>query len=851
MKYIKYIVGAVLITSCSFATTVPEYSKAGFFEVEKSGRDVFNFNIGWRLLKGDAAGAEKPDFDDSDWAVVNCPNGLEYITSEASGSCNYQGPAWYRKHFKVDSDISDKLLKLHFEAVMGKCKVWLNGKPIGEHFGGYLPFTVNLSEHLNPEGENVLAVWADNSDDPTYPPGKPQTGLDFTYFGGIYRDVWMIATSPVYVTDANQANKVAGGGVFTAVTELTDELAELNVAVDIQNDFSKTAKVKAALTLLSPAGKKVAEEFQTLELKEGASGQVEKQFTVKKPKLWAPWSPELYRLEVKLTDKKGKALDAVATRVGLRKIEFKGRDGLYLNNKPYPGKLMGANRHQDHAYVGYSIPNNGQWRDAKILKDAACDIIRAGHYPADPAFMDACDELGMFFITATPGWQFWNEDPIFEQRVYEDIRGMVRIDRNRPSIILWEPVLNETMNPGSFAINAHNIVHEEYPYPGAYTACDIDVGGHEVYEVVYGHASSPEVYLKEERSVFQREFGSVSGVNTPNRMNRAWGEAAQVMQAKQYAESTLNKASWEMICAQPRQFVGGALWHSFDHFAGKHPRPFYGGITDAFRQDKYSYHMFASQRDVSETTEPMVYIAHEVAPFSSRDVTVFTNCEEVRLSVNGGYRVFQKQVKHPYRTKGHNPRTWETRDAKRVWATAQRTSMPHPVVTFKDAFIYEDTMQRPLKSDGKPWPADLRVEGLIGGKVVATAIKKVPVNGEQIVLKLEDRGVPLTANGSDFVMVSAYTVDKSGSLVRYQNESIKFEVSGEGEIIGDESIDANPRRMEWGSAPLLVRSTLKPGKIKIRASVLREGPATIKAGELEIESVPTADRFNFVEIGSE
>ena len=124
----------------------PEYSKAGFWEVENSGREVFNFNIGWRFVKSAVDGAEATDFNDSNWEVVNCPHGLELISTEASGSNNYQGEVWYRKHFTTPEGASDKILKLHFEGVMGKSKVWLNGELLAEHFGGYLPFTVDFEE---------------------------------------------------------------------------------------------------------------------------------------------------------------------------------------------------------------------------------------------------------------------------------------------------------------------------------------------------------------------------------------------------------------------------------------------------------------------------------------------------------------------------------------------------------------------------------------------------------------------------------------------------------------------------------------------------------------------------------
>ena len=140
--------------------------------------------------------------------------------------------------------------------------------------------------------------------------------------------------------------------------------------------------------------------------------------------------------------KEGKnTLDGGITRAGIRKAEFKGKEGFWLNGKPF-GQLIGANRHQDFAYVGNALPNSGQWRDAKKLRDAGCRIIRVAHYPQDPSFMDACDELGMFVIVATPGWQYWNKEPEFARLVHENTRQMIRKYRNR-SQLLYVPEVRQ------------------------------------------------------------------------------------------------------------------------------------------------------------------------------------------------------------------------------------------------------------------------------------------------------------------------------------------------------------------------------------------------------------------------
>ena len=145
-------------------------------------------NPAWRLHKGAAPGAEAIHFDDRNWEVVSLPNGIEYLPTEASGCINYQGEAWYRKHFTPADALKGKKLFLHFEAIMGKSKVFVNGKLLAEHFGGYLPVVVDITNALKWETDNIIAVWTDNSNDPGYPPGKAQDVLCLLYTSPSPRD---------------------------------------------------------------------------------------------------------------------------------------------------------------------------------------------------------------------------------------------------------------------------------------------------------------------------------------------------------------------------------------------------------------------------------------------------------------------------------------------------------------------------------------------------------------------------------------------------------------------------------------------------------------------------------------
>lgn len=825
MKKITFSILFVWLSLSLWAARQPEFSTAGFFRLDNSGREVYSMNPAWRFHKGAVEGAETKEFNDKDWTVVSLPDGIEYLPTEASGCINYQGEVWYRKHFTPDAVLKGKKLFLHFEAIMGKSKVFVNGKLLTEHFGGYLPVIADVTDVLDWNGDNVIAVWADNSDDPSYPPGKAQDVLDYTYFGGIYRDCWLIAHNNVFITDPNYENEVAGGGLFVAFGKVSDALAEVQLKIHVRNATKNPFSGRVEYMLLQPDGTEVARLSDKIQVKAGRATTVSDRMPVKQPMLWTPSTPTLYNLLVRVLDKEGNVIDGYRRRIGIRSIEFKGKDGFYLNGRPYGKPLIGANRHQDFAVVGNAVANSIHWRDAKKLKDVGMEIIRNAHCPQDPAFMDACDELGLFVIVNTPGWQFWNDAPEFAQRVYSDIRNVVRRDRNHPSVWLWEPILNETWYPADFAKNTRDIVDAEYPYPYCYSGSDSEARGHENFPVYFAHPANMQDASKEidpTKTYFTREWGDNvddwSSHNSPSRVARNWGEQPMRVQAQHYACPYYPVTSYDVLYKQSPQHVGGCLWHSFDHQRGYHPDPFYGGLMDVFRQPKYSYYMFMAQRpavknDRNAGSGPMVYIAHEMTPFSGKDVTVYSNCDEVRLTFNKGGKTYT------YKKDKNRP------------------GMPSPVITFPD--VYDFMVDKAFSRTQKQDDVYLLAEGLIDGKVVATH-KVVPARRpEKILLWMDNEGTDLKADGSDFVTVVAAVADKNGNIKRLNNYNIRFSIEGEGRLLGGPEVLANPVPVKWGTAPVLVQSTLKPGKIRITASVLFEGSQMPISGELEFESKPS------------
>ncbi len=276
------------------------------------------------------------------------------------------------------------------------------------------------------------------------------------------------------------------------------------------------------------------------------------------------------------------------------------------------------------------------------------------------------------------------------------------------------------------------------------------------------------------------------------------------------------------------KFIGGTQWHPFDHQRGYHPDPYWGGIYDAFRQPKYAYYLMRSQVNRDDThpvaeSGPMVYIMHEMTQFSDPDVVVFSNCDSVRLSMYDGAKTWTLPVIHE---KGH---------------------LPSQPVVFKDAWDFWEA--RDYSYTNKNWKAvNMVAEGIVDGKVVATERKMPSRRSTKLRLRADYDGKPLVADGSDFIVVVAEVTDDNGNVRRLAKENIVFTVEGEGEIIGDASIHANPRPVEWGSAPVLIRSTRTPGQIRIKAAVEFPGNHAPTPAELVIESVPSTIDAVFTDV---
>jgi beta-galactosidase len=760
-----------------------------------------SFNQGWEFVKDiDTVFSGKLLLKNTQipWQTVSLPHtaNIEPIQKQAQ---QWQGICFYRKFFSVPASWKGKHIAIRFDAAMQDADLYLNGQHIFKHLGGYLPFYIDLSDQVKFGAVNTILVKLDNRDNPLIPPGKPLKDLDFNYYSGIYRDTWLMVTDPLHISDPVAAGKTAGGGLFIHYEEVTDSKTTMVVQTDVQNDGNAAKKAAIRLTLRDKAGKIVATSLspnKTID-KKGSDAFTQK-MSIATPILWSPDNPHLYQLSVELLNN-GKVIGSETCKTGIKTIRFEG-GAFYLNGK----KLIvhGTNRHQDYPYAGNAISNNAQYRDAWKIKEAGFNFVRSSHYPQSPAYLDACDELGIMVMDAIPGWQFAGNDS-FQVNSFQDTRDMIRRDRNHASIILWEASLNESGMKENYMRKAHAIVHEELPFEDTYSAGWIN-SVYDVFLPARQHAKAPDYWKKynKPRPFIIAEYGDWeyyaqnAGFNQTaykdlqpeersSRQLRGFGEKRLLQQALNYQESHNDNLY--------APAAGDANWLMFDYNRGYAADIESSGIMDMLRLPKFSFYFYQSQinpalANPSPFNKPMLYIANYWRQQQDTVVRIFSNCEQVELFLNG------QSMGRQYPDKDANS-----------------TNLAHPPFTFR------------LKQFQ---PGLLTAVGSIQSKEVVRQQRRTPGQPAAIQVRADISGKPLQAGCNDMVFVYAEIQDKEGTMIPDANATVEFTIKGDATIIGPTAVQT-----EAGIAGILLQAGTKGGTIVVTAQVkgLAKTTFTIKA----------------------
>lgn len=450
------------------------------------------FDEGWRFIKENPAKAEEPSFDDSAWRLLDLPHdwSIEDLPNQTKDSIvgpfskasigkmgtgyTVGGTAWYRKTFVVDKNNATKVVYLQFDGIYQNADVWVNGKHVGNHPYGYTSFYYNITPYLNPAGENnTLAVQVKNE------------GLNARWYSGsgIYRHTWLTFTDRVHI---------GTWATFVTTPEVSAEKATVSVKTTVVNANDTDADAEVAIEIVDPQGKVVGNAKNTSNISAGKTIEYAQNIVVEKPALWDLENPKLYQAKITVTSKNSS--DTQTSTFGIRSIRFDAGSGFTLNGKSV--KLRGGCFHHDNGPLGSAAIDRAEERKIEIIKKAGFNAIRCSHNPPSPAFLDACDRIGLVVIDeAFDMWELSKMGmmsslfggPKIETTDYsghfknwwkKDIESMVVRDRNHPSVIMWS-IGNEIMEAAdtSGVRIAKNLVNEvkKYDTSRAVTEAHVDM----------------------------------------------------------------------------------------------------------------------------------------------------------------------------------------------------------------------------------------------------------------------------------------------------------------------------------------------------------------------------------------
>ena len=739
-----------------------------------------NFNQDWnfKLLNDseiDSAYFQK-NTNVNNWEKVQLPH-TPRLEPEIVND-QWQGISWYRKNFMLTNDLKEKRLYVKFEGAMNIAEVWVNGEKLMTHQGGYLPFLVDFTNVANFDQENTIAVKLDNRDNPITGP-KPLKLLDFNTYGGLYRNVWLIAKDALHITDPILENKPASGGIFVTYPQVSNEKATVRVKTHIRNEHESDVSFIVKNTLLKNNVKVVNVSSETQNLGSGSAKEVLVELQIINPELWSPKTPNLYHLKTEII-RDGLVVDQEITRIGIKTMKFVGQD-FYLNGtKTF---LRGVNRHQEYPFIGYALSDNANYRDAKKIKEAGFDYVRLSHYPHTTSFMDACDELGIITIDAILGWQYFNEDLKFQEHVFQTAKDLIRRDRNHASVMAWEVSLNESWMPEPFIDSLTAIAKQEYPGDQRFTA-GWQSYGYDIYLQARQHRLEHyDKNLKKPYNVSeygdweyyamnagldQNNWGDLLQQERSSRQLRNAGETALLQQATNIQEAHNDNL-------HTPAFADG-YWVMYDYNRGYANDLEASGIMDIYRLPKPAYYFFKSQRDADDPFgEPMVHIANNWQKDSPLAIRIFSNCEEVELFLNGNSLGRQKP------------------DQNRM-----SDKLNHPPFTFNVAAFKA---------------GNLEAKGFIGNKLVTSHSRQTPEKASKIKVVIDNNYQNLKSENSDVFFVHAYITDNNGTVIPDYSGEVTFSLAGDAVFIGK-----NPVTCSAGIASIMVKTSANINDIKISAT---------------------------------
>lgn len=694
------------------------------------------------------------------WKMVTVPH--DYVVTQdlskdennALGYLHYDN-AWYRNHFTLPEGSENKRITLRFDGVTGKSTVYLNGCLMYHNFSTYNTFEIDISDNVYYDKENIIAVYVNTEEWEGW----------WYQGGGIYRDVTLTITEPIAIDL---------WGVYAPYERINDTDWQINFKTTVVNSDYSDCTVTAESRVIGADGICVAEGSGNGKIEFREKGIIEYSAIVKNPFLWDVDNPNLYTIKTVLKQD-GEEIDENITRIGFRTIEVSVDKGLLLNGKKT--FIKGVCAHQDFGLTGLAVPENIAKYKMKLIKEMGANGYRTSHYQQTSAYLDACDELGLLVMDETRWFESTEES-------FEQLESLIKRDRNRPSVIMWSTGNEEPYHTTDVGYRIHKAVasyirkldntrlitaaEDKSPEKSTiYDECDI-VGINynlNIYDTV--HKLSPDKVLFASECCATgttRDWNYDSGFN-----GRLRDKDADTNNWFLGREKT-----WKFLMERP-YVIGCYQWIAVEH-RGEALWPTIcskSGALDLFLQKKGAFY----QNKSHWTDDPMVHIVPHwnFEGLEGKDilVTVYTNCEELELILNG-----QSLSKKQIEKYGHGE-----------W------NVPYETGT-------------------------LEVKGYINGMLVAT--DKRVTTGKPVALKLTQDN-DFTANGKDIALFTCECVDANGNMVPDASEFVRFSVNSPAVIVGTGSDNCDHKNVANGERKMYmgkIRIAVKPEKGQKRLKLL-------------------------------
>jgi beta-galactosidase len=824
-----------------------------YANAQSSPRSRESFNEGWKFVKyfnasGEAvtfdkepAGLEAPSYNDNSWRTLDLPHDwaiegpFNDTLENNTGLLPWKGIGWYRKHFKINETDKTTRFYIDFDGAMAYSQVWLNGKSVGGWPYGYTSFRLDLTPYINYQGENVIAVRLDTKKwDSRWYPGA-----------GIYRNVWLVKTSPVHISY---------NGVFCTTPEIKKESGTVSISAEVESHIGNPvlARVKASIYKLdeksATTGTPVAEftsPFAMLQAMDRHTFRVD--LRVKDPVLWDLENPELYRAVVSVASE-NETYDSYEVNFGFRTLLFTARDGFFLNGKKV--EVKGVCNHHDLGALGAAINTRALERQLEILKEMGCNAIRTSHNPPAPELLDLCDKMG--FLVQDEAFDAWKTPKkrgdynlLFYAWHVEDLKAMVRRDRNHPSVFMWSTgnEVNDQNNP-ALSESLRAIIKSEDITRPVTSGCNWDESGTNGfqktldvfginyrlyrYDAFFAHKDNDNLpfHSSESASTISSRGEYFFPVVQGDLNNNLPGKG--IFQISSYdlaypGWATTPDQQWEMQDKYPGVF-GEFVWTGFDYLG--EPTP-YGGDLTGLRPGTRAYERAKELLDRQNVTEvpsrssyfgildlagfkkdrfwlyqskwrpelPMAHILpHWNWPERKGQVTpvhVYTSGDEAELFLNGKSLGKKKKGKYEYRLR---------------WDDVVYQPGELKVIAYKD---------------GQKWAEDVM-------RTTGKAAKLAMTSDRQVI----------AADGKDLAFITVTIEDRNSLLVPRSNNLLNITVEGPGRIVatdaGDatshESFQASSKKAFNGMCLVIVAAEKgAAGSITVRASSkgLKEGEVMI------------------------